>query len=76
MGIKGLTQALQRYGVRSPLAGENVVIDGPALVHRVLTDCLVYRKAECSFICLPSYSFLSQLVQGWLDDLKSNNVNV
>ncbi|RYP80149.1 hypothetical protein DL770_006344 [Monosporascus sp. CRB-9-2] len=38
MGIRGLTPALQRYGVLSALSGESVVIDGPALVHRILTE--------------------------------------
>ncbi|RYP04509.1 hypothetical protein DL764_004410 [Monosporascus ibericus] len=38
MGIRGLTPALQRYGVLSALGGESVVIDGPALVHRILTE--------------------------------------
>ena len=76
MGIRGLTQTLQRYGVPSPLSGESVVIDGPALVHRVLTECMKNRKAECSLICQPPYSLLSQLVQGWLEELRRNHVNV
>ena len=76
MGIRGLTQALQRYGVPSPLSGESVVIDGPALVHRVLMECIRNRKAGCSFLCQPSYSLLSQLVKRWLEQLTRHNVNV
>ncbi len=76
MGIRGLTQALYRYRVLSPLSGESVVIDGPALVHRILSECLSQRESGSSFACQPSYSLLSQLVKGWLDELKSNNVRV
>lgn len=76
MGIPGLTLALKRYGVLSPLSGETVVIDGPALVHKILTDCMIKRKFGSSFICQPSYLLLSQLVKGWLDELRRNNVRV
>lgn len=76
MGIRGLSPALQRYGVLSPLGGETVVIDGPALVHRVLTEFMVKRKPDSSFICQPSYLLLSQYVKRYLDELKTNNVKV
>ncbi|KAL7629168.1 hypothetical protein AAE478_000687 [Parahypoxylon ruwenzoriense] len=76
MGIRGLGPAIQRYGVFAPLSGESVVIDGPALVHRISEACMRQRPRGCGFACQPSYSLLSRLVIGWLNELKDYNVNV
>ncbi|RYP07589.1 hypothetical protein DL765_009090 [Monosporascus sp. GIB2] len=37
---------------------------------------MIHRKPGSSFICQPSYSLLSRLVKGWLEELKRNNVKV
>ncbi|KAI1461819.1 XPG domain containing-domain-containing protein [Annulohypoxylon moriforme] len=76
MGIRGLTTAIQRYGILSPLSGDTVVIDGPALVHRISESCMNNRPSSSGFACLPSYNLLSRMVIGWLNDLQSHNINV
>ncbi|KAI1383381.1 XPG domain containing-domain-containing protein [Hypoxylon trugodes] len=76
MGIRGFGQAVQKYGVFSSLSGDSVVIDGPALVHRISDACMKLRPSTCGFVCHPPYSILSQMVIGWLDELKRHNVNV
>ncbi|KAK6954251.1 hypothetical protein Daesc_004218 [Daldinia eschscholtzii] len=76
MGIRGFSQAIQRYGVFSPLSGDTVVIDGPALVHRISDAVCRQRPSTSGFVCHPPYSLLSRMVIGWLDELKSHNINV
>ncbi|KAI2473562.1 XPG domain containing-domain-containing protein [Annulohypoxylon bovei var. microspora] len=76
MGIRGLNAALQRYGVVSPLSGDTVVIDGPALVHRIGDACMRKRPSSSGFMCHPPYALLSAMVIGWLKRLKSYDVNV
>lgn len=76
MGIRGFGQAVQRYGVFSPLSGDTVVIDGPALVHRISDACMRQRPSESGFVCQPPYSLLSRMVIGWLNELKNHDVNV
>ncbi|KAF3061020.1 hypothetical protein GL218_03456 [Daldinia childiae] len=76
MGIRGFTQAIQRYGVFSPLSGDTVVIDGPALVHRISEAVCRQRPSTSGFVCHPPYSLLSRMVIGWLDELKSHNINI
>lgn len=76
MGIRGLGVAVRRYGKFSPLSGDTVVIDGPALVHRVYTGCMRQRPRTSSFICHPSYATLARMVIGWLDELQKYDVKV
>ncbi|KAI1659851.1 XPG domain containing-domain-containing protein [Daldinia decipiens] len=76
MGIRGFTQGIQRFGVFSPLSGDTVVIDGPALVHRISDAVCRQRPSTSGFACQPPYSLLSRMVIGWLDELKNHNVNV
>lgn len=76
MGIRGFSQAVQRYGIFSPLSGDSVVIDGPALVHRICDACMRQRPSGSGFVCHPPYTILSRMVIGWLDELKNHNVNV
>jgi hypothetical protein len=74
MGIRGLRPALTQYGKLNLL--ENVVIDGPALVHRIFDGCVFKRQPLESFVCHPSYSTLGRLLINWLDELGKNNVIV
>jgi hypothetical protein len=76
MGIRGLGPALRPYGIFSSLAGDAVVIDGPALVHQILDGCMRQRPATNGFICHPSYSTLGHMVVGWLEELRRHNVTV
>ncbi|KAI0176452.1 XPG domain containing-domain-containing protein [Hypoxylon sp. FL1284] len=76
MGIRGFVGAVQRYGVSSPLSGDTVVIDGPALVHRISDACMRQRPFGSGFVCHPPYSLLGRMVVGWLDELRSHGVNV
>ncbi|KAI1441084.1 XPG domain containing-domain-containing protein [Annulohypoxylon stygium] len=76
MGLLGFAAALQRYGALSSLSGDAVVIDGPALVHRISEYCTKRRPSSSGFACLPPYSLLGSMVIGWLNELKSHNVNV
>ncbi|KAI0842247.1 XPG domain containing-domain-containing protein [Hypoxylon sp. FL0890] len=76
MGIRGFSQAIQPYGVISPLSGDSVVIDGPALVHRISEACMRQRPSSSGFVCHPPYSLLSRMVIIWLDELRSHDVNV
>ncbi|KAI1340269.1 XPG domain containing-domain-containing protein [Xylariaceae sp. FL0016] len=77
MGIRGLSTALSRYGLFSSLSGDTVVIDGPALVHRIFEACMKLRTYDTGFACqYPSYSFLGLMIVGWLDELHSYNVKI
>ncbi|OTA85634.1 hypothetical protein M434DRAFT_36066 [Hypoxylon sp. CO27-5] len=76
MGIRGFSQAIRRYGVFTPLSGDSVVIDGPALVHRISETLMRQRPSSCGFVCHPPYSLLSRMVISWLDELKRYNVDV
>ncbi|KAI1209059.1 XPG domain containing-domain-containing protein [Annulohypoxylon truncatum] len=76
MGIRGFVSSVSRFGVLSHLSGHTVVIDGPALAHRISETCMVNRPVSGGFACLPPYELLSRMVIGWLDALKSHNVNV
>ncbi|KAI0396009.1 hypothetical protein F5Y17DRAFT_420809 [Xylariaceae sp. FL0594] len=76
MGIRGLRHALSRYGTPGSLSGENVVIDGPSLVHRILEGCIFKRQPPDSFACHPSYATLGRLLISWLDELGRNDVRV
>ncbi|KAI1498175.1 XPG domain containing-domain-containing protein [Biscogniauxia marginata] len=76
MGIRGLTAAISRFGVFSPLSGGTVVIDGPALVHRILEGILKIRSLEGGFVCQPSYTVLGRMVIGWLDELRKHDITV
>ncbi|KAI1761205.1 XPG domain containing-domain-containing protein [Hypoxylon sp. FL1150] len=76
MGIRGFGQAVQRYGVFSSLSGEETVVDGPALIHRISEACMRQRPSESGFVCHPPYSLLSRMVIGWLDELRNHNVIV
>ncbi|KAJ8129262.1 hypothetical protein O1611_g4369 [Lasiodiplodia mahajangana] len=76
MGIRGLSAAVRHYGKFSPLSGDTVVIDGPALVYQVLDGCMRRRPSTNGFICQPSYSTLGRMVIGWLEELQRHNVIV
>lgn len=76
MGIRGLTEAVRPYGTPSILDDTRVVIDGPALVYKVLSGCLALTPRDKIYLCQPSYSQLGLLTIAWLDKLKSHNVKV
>ncbi|KAI0023021.1 XPG domain containing-domain-containing protein [Xylariomycetidae sp. FL0641] len=76
MGIRGLGPAITRYASLVPLSGDTVVIDGPALAHRIYDRCLTHRPAKCGFICHPPYGLVGRMVIGWLEELRRHNVNV
>ncbi|KAI1267040.1 hypothetical protein F5Y18DRAFT_381314 [Xylariaceae sp. FL1019] len=74
MGIWGLASGIRRYGAATPMAGDTVVIDGPALVHRIF-----YARQTIppeAFMSCPSYAAFGEAVIKWLDDLHSKNVNI
>ncbi|KAI0429575.1 hypothetical protein F5Y09DRAFT_257509 [Xylaria sp. FL1042] len=76
MGIKGLSNAVRRYGRFSLLGTDTVVIDGPALVHTIFEGCMRHRPPTNGFICQPSYSTLGRLVISWLEELRAHNVTI
>ncbi|KAI0150739.1 hypothetical protein GGR57DRAFT_181761 [Xylariaceae sp. FL1272] len=74
MGIWGLASGIRRYGATTPMAGDTVVIDGPALVLRIF-----YARQPPppgAFMSCPSYAAFGEAVIKWLDDLHAKNVNV
>ncbi|KAI0132027.1 XPG domain containing-domain-containing protein [Xylariales sp. AK1849] len=76
MGIRGLTCALRPYAVPTNLRDESVVIDGPALVHRVWESVMKDQPISSVILCQVSYKVLGQCVINWLDRLRSKNVHV
>ncbi|KAI0101542.1 hypothetical protein GGR51DRAFT_574934 [Nemania sp. FL0031] len=76
MGIRGFSAAVRHYGKFSPLSGDTVVIDGPALVFQILNGCMRKRPSTNGFICQPSYSTIGRMVIGWLEELRRHNVTV
>ncbi|KAH7035623.1 XPG domain containing-domain-containing protein [Microdochium trichocladiopsis] len=76
MGIRGLTEAIRPYGTPDVLDHSSVVIDGPALVYKILSGCLVLSPRDQTSFCQPSYALLGQLTIGWLDKLKAHDVTV
>ncbi|KAI1124658.1 hypothetical protein F5Y10DRAFT_248979 [Nemania abortiva] len=76
MGIRGLGPAVRHYGKFSPLSGDTVVIDGPALIYQILDGCMRKRPSTNGFICQPSYATLGRMVIGWLEELQRHNVTV
>lgn len=76
MGIRGLTEAIRRYGKLDVLNGDSVVVDGPSLVYKIALGCLVLRPSPLAYFCQPSYAQLGHFTISWLDKLKSHNVTV
>ncbi|ETS83008.1 hypothetical protein PFICI_04884 [Pestalotiopsis fici W106-1] len=79
MGIKGLMRVLPELPVgrtRVSLRGQSVVIDGPALVHR-LWEALMQGRATTSVILGEvTYSALVRAFSDWLEELRSQDVHV
>ena len=59
-----------------PLGGQSVVVDGPALVHRLWELVMVPESAESAALCHVTYATLGQSCINWLDRLRAGNVNV
>lgn len=76
MGIPRLNPGLRPYGKVTILDGQSVVIDGPALVHRVWELVMSPESAESAALCHVSYATLGQSFINWLDRLRAGNVNV
>ncbi|KAI5866469.1 XPG domain containing-domain-containing protein [Durotheca rogersii] len=76
MGIRGLLGPIRKHGVVGPLSGESVVVDGPALVHRIFESCMTQEFSSPRDSYPPPYCLLSRLVIGWLDDLEKYDVKV
>ncbi|TDZ54925.1 hypothetical protein CTRI78_v005916 [Colletotrichum trifolii] len=70
MGIPHLINHLTKYGVLSPLDGDRVVIDGPALAYHVLHLCIRSTSG------LPSYQLLGDTCTAWLDKLTRHDISL
>lgn len=78
MGIRGLTQALKGLpvGTEVTLQGKSVVIDGPALVHRLWEVLMKDQHSADVILERVTYTELGECVIRWLDDLRSQDVHV
>jgi hypothetical protein len=70
MGIPGLLGLLQPYGVESPLTGESVVIDGPAMAYHIMYECITKENPS------PSYEVVCNATVAWLDQLVDHGVKM
>ncbi|KXJ95266.1 XPG domain containing-domain-containing protein [Microdochium bolleyi] len=76
MGIRGLTDAVRPFGTPAALDHNDVVIDGPALVHKILSGCLLLGPRGKTYFCQPSYAELGEITIAWLDKLKTHDITV
>ncbi|KAI1853272.1 hypothetical protein JX266_001978 [Neoarthrinium moseri] len=76
MGIPGLTRTLKPYAVDTTLRGKSVVVDGPALVHRVWETVMANQTRASVILGHISYQQLVQAVIDWLDRLRACGVHV
>lgn len=67
---------MRAYGTPAALDHGSVVIDGPALVHKVLNGCLLLAPRRKTYLCQPSYTQLGETTIAWLDKLKSHDITV
>lgn len=71
MGIRHLTTFLQPYAAVKPLAGAQIVIDGPAFAYHIYFLCLkATPDARNALEAAPSYSVLVKIALLWLDGLQ------
>ncbi|KAI9163775.1 hypothetical protein HJFPF1_05401 [Paramyrothecium foliicola] len=68
MGIPHLISTLEPFATLSPLAGQEVVIDGPALAYHVLNVC------RGNGLHYPSPDVLGSTAVRWLEELTSRSV--
>lgn len=78
MGIRGLATALRGLpvGAQVTLCGKSVVIDGPALVHRICESLMEDQRTANVILEQVTYAQLSQAVTQWLEDLRGQDVHV
>ncbi|KAK8051429.1 hypothetical protein PG993_002814 [Apiospora rasikravindrae] len=76
MGIPGLSAALQPYGKPTTLNGQSVVIDGPALVHRIWEAVMNQQSLESATLGHVPYAALGEGFVNWLNLLHAGNVKV
>lgn len=75
MGIPHLITYLEPYAESQPLAGQDVVIDAPALAYHVYHICMGMKTgARGAFQAIPSYAEISTLAIEWLDALEEHGV--
>jgi hypothetical protein len=73
MGIPHLIALLRPYAELEPLAGRDVIIDGPGLCYHIHYKCLGRRgDARNSFEAAPSYEELQEAAIEWLDGLRAS----
>lgn len=71
MGVRHLITFLRPYAKLESLAGQQVVIDGPAFAHHIYFLCLKgTRGARNAFEAAPSYSVLVKTALQWLKGLE------
>lgn len=74
MGIRHLITFLEPYASVELLAGQEIVIDGPAFAHHVFYLCLkATPDARNGFEAAPSYSTLIKTALAWLNGLRNSN---
>ncbi|KAK8079989.1 hypothetical protein PG997_007807 [Apiospora hydei] len=76
MGIPGLSAALRPYGKPTTLSGQSVVIDGPALVHRIWEAVMNQQSLESATLGHVPYAVLGEGFVNWLNLLHAGNVIV
>lgn len=76
MGIPGLSAALRPYGTPTTLSGQSVVIDGPALVHRLWEAIMSQQSLESATLNHVPYAVLGEGFVNWLNLLHAGNVKV
>ncbi|KAK8042556.1 hypothetical protein PG994_013039 [Apiospora phragmitis] len=76
MGIPGLSAALQPYGKPTTLSRQSVVIDGPALVHRIWEAVMSHQSLESAALGHVPYSVLAEGFVNWLNLLHAGKVIV
>lgn len=74
MGVRHLITFLRPYSTLESLAGQQIVIDGPAFAHHIYFICLKgTRGARNAFEAAPSYSVLVKTALQWLKGLEMEN---
>jgi hypothetical protein len=77
MGIPHLITALEPYAELEALAGQEIVIDGPAFAYHIYYICLRTRKdARGPFDSAPSYSQICKTAIEWLDVVEDNGASM
>lgn len=77
MGVPHLIAFLEPYSVLESLAGQSVVIDGPAFAYHVYHICLGSRShLQRPFEAAPSYGEIGESAIQWLDGLRDGRVTM